>query len=169
MRARRRWQKGRLPAVLDARRNQVGKAALSGWRDALRPALLRGARLWPFEGTLAELAADGGCVVCETYPADAYGYVGAPFTSRESKRNRAHRASKAGPLLACGERRAVRFTDAAGSAIRDGFGSDAAGEDRFDAMAGLLGMIAVVRGERAEGMSPTMLSARWEGWILGRR
>src|SRR4051812_36449513 len=40
--------------------NQVGRAAISGWRDVVRPAMERGAALWPFDGTLAELAAREG-------------------------------------------------------------------------------------------------------------
>ncbi len=31
---------------------QVGKAAISGWREVIRPALGRGVRLWPFDGRL---------------------------------------------------------------------------------------------------------------------
>ncbi len=36
---------------------QVGKAALSGWREILIPALVRGASLWPFDGPLSLLSA----------------------------------------------------------------------------------------------------------------
>ena len=49
-----------------------------------------------------------------------------------------------------------------------GFGEDAAGEDRFDAFMGLLGMIEVVEGRRADSPSLSLEIARWEGWILGQ-
>ena len=36
--------------------NQVGKAAISGWKEIICPARCLGARLWPFEGSLEALA-----------------------------------------------------------------------------------------------------------------
>ena len=56
--------------------NQVGKAAISGWRDVVQPARKAGALLWPFDGDLAALSESGRLVICETYPAEAYGHVG---------------------------------------------------------------------------------------------
>ena len=52
--------------------NQVGKAAISGWREVIAPARRRGARLWPFDGDLATLATIDIPVLAETYPAEAY-------------------------------------------------------------------------------------------------
>jgi hypothetical protein len=37
--------------------NQVGRAAISGWREIIAPAVQSGARLWPFDGRLADLGA----------------------------------------------------------------------------------------------------------------
>jgi hypothetical protein len=56
--------------------NQVGKAALIGWRDVLVPALRNGItlRLWPFDGSLQSLFVPGALVVAETYPAECYGW-----------------------------------------------------------------------------------------------
>lgn len=51
--------------------------------------------------------------------------------------------------------------------IADGFGPRKSGEDPFDAVMGLLGMIEVVDGRRRE--APAEIPDRnWEGWILGR-
>ena len=35
--------------------NQVGKGALTGWQEIIRPALLRGAKPWPFDAFLGLL------------------------------------------------------------------------------------------------------------------
>ncbi|CDZ67044.1 Hypothetical protein NGAL_HAMBI2605_53230 [Neorhizobium galegae bv. orientalis] len=52
--------------------------------------------------------------------------------------------------------------------IRDGFRNGKDGEDRFDAAVGLLGMIDVVEGRRAEGSPDADDVKTWEGWILGQ-
>ena len=52
-------------------RSRWGGAALSGWTAVLRPALGEGARLWPFDGALEKLLQKAGCVIAETYLADA--------------------------------------------------------------------------------------------------
>ena len=54
---------------------QVGKAALAGWRDLLQPALGNPAlqtALWPFDGPLPALLARSDLVVAETYPGELY-------------------------------------------------------------------------------------------------
>jgi hypothetical protein len=53
------------------------------------------------------------------------------------------------------------------SAVGNGFGKDASGENRFDAALGLLGMVEVVTGRRLEGGSDPDVRT-WEGWILGQ-
>jgi hypothetical protein len=149
--------------------NQVGKAAASGWQELIRPAVRRGAWLWPFDGTLHDLmdksgADRAGPVIAETYPAEAYGHVGIRV---RAKRSQAHRATHAGSLLAWAGRRGVVFAPTIEHALRDGFGPRAEGEDAFDALIGLLGMIEVVAGERPEGACPNPTVQAWEGWILG--
>jgi len=148
--------------------NQVGKAALSGWREVIRPALLRGAALWPFDGDLAELSRTSGVVLTETYPAEAYRMVGAGFLPGQSKRRQADRQEKAAAILAWAERRGVVFAATAADALAAGFGSSASGEDQFDALLGLLKMIEVAEGRRAEATERHGAIAAWEGWILGR-
>lgn len=145
--------------------NQVGRGALSGWVEVLRPALREGAKLWPFDGDLPALASGAGLVLAETYPAEAYGHVGVTFSQRESKTSQTDRAAKAGALLAWADRRAVRLSPSVEQMIQDGFGADRAGEDRFDALLGLLGMIEVAAGWRLEGSGS---DSAWEGWILGQ-
>jgi hypothetical protein len=53
--------------------NQVGKGAISGWRDVLLPGIKNcggNLTLWPFDGPLEDLLAPGQVVVAETYPAE---------------------------------------------------------------------------------------------------
>jgi hypothetical protein len=52
--------------------------------------------------------------------------------------------------------------------IDDGFGVWKAGEDPFDALTGMLGMIAVLDGRRPEGLVERDSADPWEGWILGQ-
>ena len=65
---------------------------------------------------------------------------------------------------------AVRaFPDAALAATaRDGFGADAAGEDRFDCVLGLLCVLNVLAGNRPDIAPDDPWIRRWEGWVLGQ-
>jgi hypothetical protein len=149
--------------------NQVGKAAIDGWQSVIRPALLRGARLWPFNGRLDELSKSPGCVLCETYPQEAYSHVGVRFRPGGSKRNQEDRRSAAVPVIAWAERYGVSIADDARKTLLDGFGPSKSGEDPFDAFVGLLSMIEVVDGRRDEGSVASQDGMAWEGWILGQR
>ncbi len=144
---------------------QVGRAAISGWRELLQPALDR-LRLWPFDGPLATLLAQPGCTVAEIYPAEAYGHLGVTLGSRHrtSKRKRAHRQAACAHWLAGGLPEGIALTEAARAAIASGFAS----EDAFDAFAGLLGMLLVARGHRAPGEPADAEVRAVEGWILGQ-
>lgn len=150
---------------------QAGKAAISGWRDLIAPALANPAlpvSVWPFSGPLHTLLRPGRIVLAETYPAEVYGWLGVSFAGRGGKRARPARRANAAALLA-----AARAADAAPSAtlraaIADGFGPLAAGEDRFDAVTGLLGMLQIVL-EKRPLHEPTAPHIRHvEGWILGQ-
>ena len=147
--------------------NQVGKAALTGWQEIIRPAMLRGARLWPYQGDLAALAETPGVVLAETYPAEAYHVVGAPFLRNESKRRTEDRQRKAAPVLAWADRHGVQLSNEAREALLSGFGPKPSGEDAFDAFLGLLKMIEVAEGRRREASEHHPDTAPWEGWILG--
>ena len=147
--------------------NQVGKAAIAGWQEVIAPARRRGARLWPFDGELQELAATNGLVLAETYPAEAYGHVGIRFSAGQSKRRQDDRASQSRAILKWAERSGVRLSPKMADMVQGGFGEDSAGEDRFDAALGLCGMIEVAKGRRPD--APRIPEVRqWEGWILGQ-
>ena len=145
--------------------NQVGKAAISGWKEIVSPARRLGAKLWPFDGSLRRLANIGELVLAETYPAEAYGHVGISLATGESKRRQNDRAKIAVSALKWADSNKVILTPTLVSLIKNGFGSRADGEDSFDALLGLFGMIEVMDGRRPEG---PMHKGNWEGWILGQ-
>ena len=92
--------------------NQVGKAAISGWREVVQPARRAGALLWPFEGELPTLAKAGRLVLCETYPAEAYGHVGVRFRPGGSKQRQEDRRDSTARLAARCELHNIRLTPA---------------------------------------------------------
>jgi hypothetical protein len=147
--------------------NQVGKAAVDGWQSIIQPARLRGARLWPFDGSLNELSSSPGCVLCETYPQEAYGHVNVRFRLG-SKKRQADRRSAGVTLLSWAKQHNVMLSTEARGALLDGFGPSKAGEDPFDAFIGLCSMIQVVDGRRGEGSASGFDGMSWEGWILGQ-
>jgi len=140
--------------------NQVGKAAISGWKEIISPARRLGAKLWPFEGSLEALAVAGGLVLAETYPAEAYGHSGVKFSVSESKRRQSDRAKISADILSWAFSNNVELTAELTSLISAGFGPKADGEDVFDAVMGLFGMIEVIDGRRVE--SP-LHERKWEG------
>jgi hypothetical protein len=144
---------------------QVGKAALCGWRDILIPARRRGARLWPFDGLLASLGSNA-LTIAEAYPAEAYRHVGIQGPVR--KRSQQGRMAGGHILLEWASRHRVRFDPDIEQRVRGGFSPGGDGEDAFDALAGLCGMIEVVDGRRAEMADGRMVSGQREGWILGQ-
>ncbi len=148
--------------------NQVGRAALAGWREVIQPALAGGARLWPFDGDLADLTSRNGTVLAETYPAEAYAHVGVVFANNESKTRQLDRRGKAETILNWAIRSEVALAEPVLNMVRDGFGSDRNGEDQFDAFMGLLGMIEVADRRRDSGVFEEGNLKSWEGWILGQ-
>ncbi len=148
--------------------NQTGKAAISAWRDMLLP-ILTGAHppaLWPFEGPFRSLLQPGRVAVAETYPAEAMRQLGLRMDG--SKRRQSDRARLADALGAA--LRTARATPDAAmlDAIRTGFGADAAGEDRFDSLLGLLCVLAVLDGSRPDTAPSDPWVLQWEGWVLGQ-
>lgn len=152
---------------------QVGKAALCGWRNVLLPALSSyNARIWPFSGHLVELLQPGGLVLAEIYPAEFYSHLGLNFKRMAgrsmSKRSRAARLAQVEALLDWQERAGVSFTPVLDRAVRDGFGSSPEGEDCFDALVGVLGMINILVGHRPLWEPDQWVLRRVEGWIFGQ-
>ncbi len=151
---------------------QVGRAAISGWRDLLQSSLDDAAvdlRLWPFEGSLADLLKPARVVVAETYPAECAVQIGLGATGKRwSKRRQSDRAAHAYALVDWARSRRVSLDESLQPLIRDGFGDLASGEDQFDSLVGLAGMLDVVLGVRPE-MPPMSNERRLiEGWILGQ-
>jgi hypothetical protein len=147
--------------------NQVGKAAISGWHEIVQPSRRGGALLWPFEGDLSSLAGRSKLVICETYPAEAYGHVGIRSSTGGSKQRQDDRRSATAQVASRCQAHGVHLNEEMKEVLADGFGPRKSGEDPFDAVAGLLGMIEVVEGRRVA--APVKAEApEWEGWILGQ-
>ncbi len=148
--------------------NQSGKAAISAWRDWLAPALAAGAplRLWPFDGPLATLLAPGVAVLAEVYPAEALRHCGVKLGG--SKRAQGPRLAAAPALHVAMGLRGVVPAPPLAKMLATGFGSDAQGEDRFDSLVGLLGLVGVLEGLREDFIPEDPWIRRWEGWVLGQ-
>jgi hypothetical protein len=148
--------------------NQSGKAAIAAWQHLLLPALSSRSdvRLWPFAGTYRELLAPGSVAIAETYPAEALRHIGIRLNG--SKRRQSDRAAVADQLA--GAMAALEILPDVGlqQATADGFGSDAAGEDRFDCVLGVLCVLNVLAGNRPDTAPPEPWIRRWEGWVLGQ-
>jgi hypothetical protein len=149
---------------------QVGKAAISGWRDLIAPGLRQDPtlHLWPFDGPLTELLTRPGITVAETYPGEVYGHLNLQIAlSNKSKLNMGHRREDSARLLGWANANKVQLSAALNSDIRDGFGDGRDGEDRFDATVGLFGMLNVIFGHRTSGEPASSAVRQVEGWILG--
>jgi hypothetical protein len=148
--------------------NQVGKAAIIGWRDVIIPALENNdsVLLWPFDGPLNQLLKPGKIVIVETYPAEYYRWF---FRDQrlKSKGELADRR-RVGPSLlewAKSARQGVELSFELRSCILAGF---EAGDDAFDAAVGLLGMLEVLINGRSSGEPQEPCVKKLEGWILGQ-
>ena len=148
--------------------NQSGKAAIAAWRDLILPALHapEPPALWPFDGDLRPLLLRQRIVMAETYPAEALRHFGLRMGG--SKRRPSDRAALALPLAAAIAALGAEADGAMRAALADGFGTDAAGEDRFDSLLGLLCVLNVLAGNRPDGAPDDPWIRRWEGWVLGQ-
>ena len=145
--------------------NQVGKAAIVGWRDVLAPALrnIGPFSLWPFDGPLPSLLVPGSVVVAETWPAECYGWF-----SKEplgGKRDRGNRRMFGASLLGWADSHDITLANCLTEDIQSGFQQ---GDDAFDAVVGLFGMLQVCLGQREPGEPDDRKVREIEGWILGR-
>jgi hypothetical protein len=148
--------------------NQVGKAGIAAWQHMLLPALAgdEDVRIWPFAGDFNGLLAPGAVAVAETYPAEALRHLG--IRLKGSKRRRDDRAAVADQLSDAMAALRVRPDRGLRQATVDGFGADAAGEDRFDCVIGVLCVLNVLAGNRTDTVPPDPWIRRWEGWVLGQ-
>jgi len=142
--------------------NQVGKAAIIGWRDLLAPAI-QNVSLWPFDGPLPSLLLPGNVVVAETYPAECYGWFSKEPLGSKSDHN--ERRKLGGSLLRWADNHGVTLANSLTEDIQSGFPQ---GDDAFDAVVGLFGMLQVCLGERETGEPDEKVIRDIEGWILGR-
>jgi mannose-6-phosphate isomerase-like protein (cupin superfamily) len=145
---------------------QVGSAAIAGWRDLLQTALRDDAldmAIWPFDGPLEELFAPGRIVVAEAYPTEFYGHLGVTFAGAR-KGDRAARSTNAAALLGWRRRVGVELEPQLEHELRAGFASD----DAFDALVGLFGTLNIVMKHREPGEPDDERVRGIEGWMLGR-
>lgn len=148
--------------------NQTGKAAIAAWRDLLLPALAgpQPPALWPFDGALLPLLAGGGTVLAETYPAEAMRQLGLRMGG--SKRRCADRLALVPALRLCTAALFAVPDPALDRLMAQGFGPDAAGEDRMDCVLGLLCVLQVLAKRRPDAAPDDPWICRWEGWVLGQ-
>jgi hypothetical protein len=74
----------------------------------------------------------------------------------------------ADPLLQAMARLGVQPDEVMARTALDGFGADAAGEDRFDCVLGVLCVLNVLAGHRPDTAPNDPWILRWEGWVLGQ-
>lgn len=145
--------------------NQVGKGAIAGWHDVVAPALRDNncVFLWPFDGRLDDLLQNGRVVIAETYPAECYGwFFSEPLRGKGKQEVREKVGSE---LMKWAERTGVTLEAALTRVITGGFPE---GDDAFDAVVGLFGMVEVVTGRRKSGEPNNDRIRKLEGWILGQ-
>jgi hypothetical protein len=153
--------------------NQVGKAAISGWRDVLGPALRdihTAVSIWPFDGELWQLIHPTSMTIVETYPRVYYRRLGISFAGGfGGKGSRLARERQAIALeRQLSEARAAPSSDLT-DRIRTGF-PGSGGDDRLDALVGLIALLHILnrRGDFPSAAPQTPGVSKIEGWILGR-
>ena len=141
-----------------------GRAALHGWTEVIVPALAHASvKLWPFDGPLSELLQADSLILAETYPTQYHGSVlGARFAGKTSPDKRRLLAAQ---IFAWSKSSEVQLNAELVQTIENGFPQ---GDDAFDAVLGLLGMIHVLLHpqELHEPTNPTIRNI--EGWIFGQ-
>jgi len=128
----------------------------------LAPAL-RNVSLWPFDGPLPSLLVPGSIVVAETYPAECYGWFSKePLGGKGSQDKRKKFGAS---LLRWADAQSVTLEDGLRKEIRGGFPQ---GDDAFDAVVGLFGILQVCLSQRSPSEPNEPIIRKIEGWILGR-
>jgi hypothetical protein len=146
--------------------NQVGKGAITGWRDVIVRGLSTGENdisIWPFDGALDELTRPGNIVVVETYPAECYGWI---FERGFIGKGKLEVRKSAPPSLFRWARESgARLHTDLERQIAAGFPE---GDDAFDAVIGIFGMLDVVMGRRSANDPKDAKIRAVEGWIIGQ-
>jgi len=144
---------------------QVGKGMITGLEELILPNL-DDIAIWPFDGPLSNLEKLNQPVICETYPGEAYEMIG--INRQElSKTNQESRKQTIPAITKWHKNRAVKFDEDLLALIEDGFGNQKDGEDRFDALIGLMKMIDVNLEHVPEIGDVAQNDIEPEGWILG--
>lgn len=150
---------------------QVGKAALHGWREVIVPGLQDPSLelvIWPFSGPLPGLIKAGRVIITETYPAEFYHQLHLVKPKAQvSKRKQTARVELAERLVESGRASSIRLHPELEAELKDGFGPSKAGEDPFDAVVGLIGMLNILMGNRQFSEPPNEEIRLIEGWIFG--
>lgn len=141
---------------------QVGRASLHCWETLVRPLVRSGeSSLWPFDGSLRDLAGSAGVVIAEAYPAELTRSLG---VGRVVKSQLASRRASAAAIIDAGRRTGVDLTPAARDALRSGCVND----DSFDALVATVALAAAWRaGTLAEPPDDVPEARTVEGWIAG--
>ena len=150
--------------------NQVGKATLTAWRELVLPALhdpSRTVSIWPFAGSLAQCM-NAQLILAEVYPGEVAGWLELDLLARGGKRRQHARRAQSATLLDTLDSVGAQPTPALTALINDGFGESASGEDAFDALLGVLGMLLCMHGHRTVWEPGTPQLRQLEGWVLGR-
>lgn len=150
---------------------QVGKAALNGWREVIVPGLLDPSLevvLWPFSGPLEKNSTSGRIVIAETYPTVFYHQLrlirGFERLSKRSQSARQKMASRLAEYIADQD---ISMSPQLQAALANGFGPGVAGEDPIDAVIGLSGMLTHLIGEQPHFEPDDESILKIEGWIFG--
>lgn len=145
----------------------VGKGAIHGLTQTIRPLCANGARLWPFHGTLEGLA-EARLVLAETYPARSYATVCG--TKLVGKGDASALKNLAPAILATCARLRATLPESITARLQEGFASGSgdgkANSDEFDALIGLLGMIEAIGRPDVTRRDFAPQVQRWEGWML---
>jgi hypothetical protein len=162
-----RAQPGRRAAeslFFTAGQKQVGKAAISAWRDVLLPNI-DSINLWPFDGPLDTLLKYSSPTVAEIYPSDSLRVLLPEFQtfSKQKLESRKKAGEKLLEIVTSDEQ--MYLDKPMHNLVKNGFPN----EDAFDAFLGLLHMLWVVLGRHKEGCPPSEEARLIEGGILGRK
>lgn len=150
---------------------QVGRAAIAGWRDVLAPAFEnRGpqVKIWPFAGDLSTLLESSEMVIVETYPAEACVQIGLGAPGKSwSKRKQDHRRAFSPILQKWARDHDIELGVSLIVLLNKGFESSPFGEDKFDAVAGLVAMLGIITDNDSYDAPPDIRVRIVEGWIFG--
>jgi hypothetical protein len=152
---------------------QVGKAAISGWRDLLAPGLENeslGIAIWPFHGSFEASVSDYRIIIAETYPAEFYGHLDIPFGKHKEggKLSRTARAQRGKMLRKWAQDNQVELDAAISTQLDEGFDSSAFNDDGFDSFIGVAGMLNILLSKRDPGAPDSTVIRKTEGWIFGQ-